>query len=192
MKLSAMLEVARLIERGDDRHSDGTMLIQKHGEKIDGKGHQRLAAAIERGIKKATDLCDIVPAICSGNKGIPRDKMPQFRSDAVRQKFVTSLKDRGVRVTTGNVKVGQLKPTQNELSAAKVLKLAEVYLDGGFAKIRERIVVSKDNFIVDGHHRWAALMVVGPDETMNVVRVGIPIRALVDMANEFPGVEQAA
>lgn len=191
MRLASALELALLFER-DDRSSDGTSLVTQDGLKIKGTGHKRLAAAIARGITKATDLCDINPAICAGNKGIARRKMPQFRSDEVRQKFVKSLRDRGIRVTSGSVKVGQLSPTQNEMNASKVLGLAETYLAGGFKKIKEPIIVSKDNYIVDGHHRWAALTIVGPSETMNVIRVGIPIKTLVAMANEFPGVQQGA
>lgn len=168
----------------------GETLIDKYKIRVKGKGHKRLAGAIERGIQKASDLCDITPPVCAKNLGLPRSKMPQFTSDQARDKFVASMKKKGIRVTRGKMKVGQLKATQSEILASKVLGMAESYLSGKFPGIKNAIVVSKDNYIVDGHHRWAALSIVSPGETMNVIRIGIPIRTLIGMVNEAPGVVQ--
>ena len=51
------------------------------------------------------------------------------------------------------------------------------------------IMVSRDNYVIDGHHRWAAQ--VGTDYTgggqltMPVVRVDLPIQQVLDAANDF-------
>lgn len=172
----------------EDPEKLGETLLAKYKLKLKGRGHKRMAAAIEKGIAKAADLCKVNPSICVGNLGLPRSKMPQFPSDTVRDKFVTKMKKQGIRVTTGKAKVGQLKASQSQILVEKTLGMAEGFLAGKFPKIKDSIVISKDNFIVDGHHRWAALLIVNPGETMNVIRIGIPIKTLLDMVSAQPGV----
>ena len=57
----------------------------------------------------------------------------------------------------------------------------------------EPLFVSRDNYIVDGHHRWAALVGLdaednrlGNDKTISVIRVeGMDIIELIFWANKF-------
>jgi len=165
-------------------------VIEKYRLKLTGPGHEKLAKAVERGIDKSADLCKINPPVCHDNLGITRDKMPQFPDNKVRDSFLDKLKASGVRVTEGKVKVGQLKASQEEIQAEKTIGMAGAYLDGKFDGIKNAIVISKDGYIVDGHHRWAALLAVGANEEMNVIRVGMPIRPLLDLVNDHPGVEK--
>jgi len=170
--------------------SQAATVIKKYRLKFTGPGHEKLAKAVEAGIDKSADLCKINPPICHGNLGITRDEMPQFPGNAVRDSFLDKIKKSGVRVTEGKVKVGQLKASQEEIQAEKTIGMAGSYLDGKFDDIKNAIVISRDGHIIDGHHRWAALLAIGSNEEMSVIRVGMPTKELLDMVNDHPGVEK--
>ena len=48
------------------------------------------------------------------------------------------------------------------------------------------IVASNDNYIVDGHHRYQAILTTNKDEIMNIIRVDADIDELLDIAHSFP------
>ena len=146
-----------------------------------------LAAMLREGIEKSADICAIAPPVCAENLGISRSYMPQFDDPATR--FLQALsEDGGISVVEAKTKVGELKATQREINARKVLGMLEAYRAGDFPAIWEPIIVSNDNFILDGHHRWAALLVDDPSNEMNVYRVDLPIWRLLVAANASPGV----
>lgn len=173
-----------------EKSNEEATILDKYKLKITGPGHEKLAKAVEQGIGKSADLCKINPPICRGNLGRSRDTMPQFPDDKVRDSFLEKLQKKGVRVSEGKMKVGQLRASQEEIQAKKTIGMAGAYLDGKFSQIKNAIVISKDGYIVDGHHRWAALLTVSPGEEMNVIRVGVPIKELLDMVNGHEGVEK--
>ena len=100
-------------------------------------------------------------------------------------------------------KVTLLKATQNELDGAKVNMFAKVLAgdkpfdisDEDFQKfqdiLREPIIVSKDGYILDGHHRWAAMVQHDlanggtGDVEMDVKEVDLGAEELVDKTNKF-------
>lgn len=89
--------------------------------------------------------------------GVKRDDMPQL--NGVEQAFVDWLKASGVSVRTGMVDPMMLKPTQSELSGAKVNAMMEQLQRNPYdTKIRAPILVSRGGFICDGHHRMFAIM----------------------------------
>lgn len=88
---------------------------------------------------------------------VPRDQLPQAPS-ARKAEFVTEMRDRGLNVTEDVVDPSTLTPMQNHLSAAKVGQMMG-RMDAGTAKFddkKDRIIVSRDGYIMDGHHRYAA------------------------------------
>jgi len=103
-------------------------------------------------------------------------------------------------------KVSKLKATQNQLEGSKVNMFAKVLageqpfpdknlspeaLKSWQEALREPIIVSKEGYILDGHHRWAALVQHdvanggGGDIEMDVKRVDMEAKALVDKTNKF-------
>jgi ParB-like chromosome segregation protein Spo0J len=55
------------------------------------------------------------------------------------------------------VRASHLRASQNELDGAKVGMIARAMRQG---KVTEaRIFITRDNYVLDGHHRWAAMMV---------------------------------
>ena len=99
------------------------------------------------------------------------------------------------------VKVTDLKATQNQLVGKKVSLFLNQLQNGDpdsefTKKLNEPIIVSRDPetgemYIVDGHHRWAALVAQDianggdGDIEMNVKVVDTPIEELIDQSNDF-------
>ena len=116
------------------------------------------------------------------NLGIPRNKMPQVPSDT-KAIFVTEMEKRGARVQRGVADPSKLHPIQKEMSASKVglimKKLREKGMktdDGG------RIIISKDNYVIDGHHRWAAAAMLSFEDSsikLPVIRVDMNHKDLI-------------
>jgi len=155
---------------------------------------------------------------CAGNKGIPRKDMPQFKGEPkegtqawdVLQKakekdptateadgepyFRQMLADKGIKVTDAEVPSESLKATQTELVGDKVLGMKSV-LDAGpshpaYKKMTAPLYVSKDGYVVDGHHRWAAITAYNmehPDNPLplKVMIIDQPIDDAIKTSNEF-------
>jgi hypothetical protein len=168
--------------------------------------------AISKGEKAGLyNLCNVtVPGtslFCAESKGIPRIEMPQLKfvptpgtpaakltPDArgevdVSAGFRQHLADLGFKITDETEKAAYMKASQNELNGAKVAGIAQAIRDKKLAD--ERLFVSQDNYIVDGHHRWAAMVGVDSDDghlgdlTLPVARVEIGIIELLALANTY-------
>lgn len=163
------------------------------------------------------DLCEIsVPGtnlFCQVHKGIPRAQMPQLKGHPVEgtvaaklpkdkdgevnseDLYKKALKINGIKTTPKSVPAASLKATQSQLVGAKVAGMLETLKkEPDHPKITAPIYVSRDGYILDGHHRWAA--VVGLDMArrsptqkkpvmMNVVEVDMDIKDLVEFTNDF-------
>lgn len=121
------------------------------------------------------NLCQVsVPGtnlFCGASRDIPREKMPQFSGKPVpgseadklpKNKngeidgvgaFIEHLKGQGVGMKEQKVKASELKASQAELVGEKV---AGMMNNKDFDPAGEPIFVSKDGYVIDGHHRWAA------------------------------------
>ncbi|MAD74578.1 MAG: hypothetical protein CML20_07295, partial [Rheinheimera sp.] len=116
----------------------------------------------------------------SGTKNIPRSEMPQIKAEN-RGAMVNFMKARDIGNEKDEVQASSLKPTQQEFSPAKVKQAKE--FEGG----SRSILVSNDNYILDGHHQWLAAREKG--ETVKVTRLNAPIEQLVPLAKEMPSTE---
>ena len=88
-------------------------------------------------------------------------------------------------------KAGFLRATQNELIGAKVAAIAKA-LQTIDPKKLDPLVVSRDNYIVDGHHRWAAEVAISAeagnfDRPLEIYRVNSDILPLLKLADDFTG-----
>lgn len=186
---------------------------KKVSMKIDQLAHAAKDAK-EKGEKAPNfNLCDItIPGTnlyCGGNKGIERAKMPQFKgtpqpgSEAdkmqkdkngevdTEEMFKKMLQDKGIKVSEPtSVPADQLKATQTELVGAKVAGMTKALeADPNHPGITAPIYVSSDGYVLDGHHRWAAVtsheIASGRPANMNVRVIDMPIEKLVDLSNQF-------
>lgn len=116
----------------------------------------------------------------------PKDKRP------IMNQLLDSFKKKGVKVEKKKIAVGNLKATQKEIKAGKTFGMADSYFKGKFDPAADtEIVVSSDGHILDGHHRWAALLVSDPDRKMSCIQVDIPMREFLKKSLDFPGVFRA-
>lgn len=143
-------------------------------------------------------------------RGIPRIDMPQLAGPAqpgseaallagganrfieLDPQFREQLRRDGVDVRQEKVPAGNLRATQTQLTAATVAGITAAARAGN-AKVlhmlTEPIWVSADNYVIDGHHRWAsdealAFSGHGPQD-INIQRIGLPIALAVPYARAF-------
>jgi hypothetical protein len=113
------------------------------------------------------------------------DKRPVFKQ------FLQSLESSGIATKPEEIQVGKLKATQSEIRAEHAIGMADSHLAGKFPDIAESVVVSRDGHILDGHHRWAAIMTIDPARKMKVKVIDMDMKDLLHEAASFPGVFQA-
>lgn len=182
--------------------------------------HAFAQEAKKKGDKVKLNLCKIsVPGtnlFCGDavmgddGKPIPREKMPQlggtpkkgsladddknFPKDKngdvnIGDAFVKALASKGISTREGEVPAATLKASQSELMGEKVAYLMSD--KGKEDHANTPIFVSRDGYVIDGHHRWAAA--VGRDakdgnlggKKINVRVIDMDIKEVLKAANDF-------
>jgi hypothetical protein len=170
------------------------------------------------------NLCEVsVPGTnlyCDGNLGIDRNDMPQFKGDArpgspasklPKNKngevdgeafFKELLVKDGIKVDgPHDVPPDRLKATQMNMVGDKVAGMYKGLEENPQnPDLTAPIYVSNDGYVLDGHHRWAAIVAYNakhPDKPipMKVNIIAEPIKPLVKRANEYAdyiGIEKKA
>ncbi len=86
-------------------------------------------------------------------KEIERKDMPQVKGKDTPE-LLKTLADSGIAYRRGEVAVDRLKPTQSNGIPSKVDAIASSIVQG---ERLHPIVVSREGWILDGHHRWLAV-----------------------------------
>lgn len=177
----------------------------------------RLGKMIRKALKQGKDapdfdLCKVsVPGtnlFCLETLGIPRIKMPQMRGIPVpgtyaatkkaskktgkvdlSEEFIAHLLDEGIHNQQTTVRASHLRASQNQIVGSRVVQLV-TETQAGQRDLREKpIFVTRDNYIVDGHHHWAAIVAYGhgkgKDYKVPVYKLDMDIGKALSMANEF-------
>lgn len=163
------------------------------------------------------NLCEIsVPGtnlFCQKEMGIPREKMPQLKGNPIpgsiadklpksksrevdtEEAFKKYLIKKGHKLENKSVDVLQLKASQSELVGAKVAgmrKALEELPPEQTKAITAPIFVSRDGYILDGHHRWAAMVGLSmgkekktPPIMMDVITIDMDAKDMIDVTNKF-------
>lgn len=144
---------------------------------------------------------------CAESKGIPRTQMPQFGGEAlpntpaaelprnkkgevnIETQFEEELRARGVKIEEKDVPAAFLKASQAELDGPKVAGMSRAMEAG---KVPDApIFVTRDGYIIDGHHRWASKVAIDAKDG-NLGDIQMPVRMLdmdigeaLDFANTF-------
>jgi hypothetical protein len=145
---------------------------------------------------------------CDNNLGIPRAEMPQFKgkpqpnTPASKMKadangevdteavFKEMLKKKGIKTAETEIPSDALKATQSELVGTKVAGMAKALeKDPNNPGITAPIYVSRDGYVIDGHHRWAAVtsnaIANGKPAKMKVIVIDDDAKNIIPMANKF-------
>ena len=94
-------------------------------------------------------------------------------------------KDDIVKVSNEKIAVGNLKPIQAQIYFDKSIK--KVSQDGVESSLNfltsknNNFVVSKDNRIIDGHHRFLTTVLINPKIKVNCLKIDLPIRELLPL-----------
>jgi ParB-like chromosome segregation protein Spo0J len=99
-----------------------------------------------------------------------REDMPQIQGSDLKDAF-SILKKAGIPVSIDTALPKKLRHSQKTANKKKILSITRSI--GRGEKIPP-IVISEDNYIVDGHHRQLAYAVVEPDEEIPVIKIGLP------------------
>jgi hypothetical protein len=175
------------------------------------------------GKKLRYDLCKVsvkgTNLFCGGNKGIPRDAMPQAKGDVVKgskaekllakqntervkngekpktevdgtKEFLAHLEKAGISASKPKrVRSDKLSATQQDMNGEKV---GGMMTSKKYDPSKEPIFVSRDGYVVDGHHRWAATLgkdaqdgKLGNNHKMNVIVLDAPISKILKEANAW-------
>lgn len=141
--------------------------------------------------------------------GIPRIEMPQFKSKTPipgseadklpKDKggevnglpaFIDHLKQTGVGVdSNGRMLARKLKASQAEMEGVKV---AGMMNNPKFDPKKAKILVSRDGYVIDGHHTWAAAIGrdaedgnLDNDKEMEVIIVDMPMSQVYHLARAW-------
>lgn len=120
--------------------------------------------------------------IPSGGLGVPRDKMPQVNAKDVPEYLSWLQEQHGVRSARERVRVSDLKPTQGEINTKKVSAM----FGTGMETLGKPVIVSQDNYILDGHHRWLAILHADPNCNLDCYRVYTDMGHLLELTRHFP------
>lgn len=113
--------------------------------------------------------------------GINRKDMPQIASTDVND-FLRFVKKNGVKVERKAIDPSLLKPTQNQFNKSKIQGMMDYMQSGSYSP--KAIIISKDNRVMDGHHRWLAHKELKTD--MPVIQIGLDAEQLFDMMHRYP------
>lgn len=158
------------------------------------------------------DLCRVTVAgtnlFCVDHHGLERLDMPQLRgkspipgskADAMPRdewgavdlgpEFADHLRRKGVKVESGTIAASHMRASQRELDGVKVAGMAR-RLRAGATMDDPPILLGRSDYVIDGHHRWAAKVGVDlsteePDPEMNVVRADLDVLELIAEARRF-------
>ena len=124
---------------------------------------------------------------------LPDDPYPQGLDQKTGKVWVSSglakadgdPKDDVVKVSNDRIAVGNLKPIQAQIYFDKSIK--KVSQDGVDSSLEfltsknNNFVVSKDNRIIDGHHRFLTTVLINPKIKVNCLKIDLPIKELLPL-----------
>ena len=118
--------------------------------------------------------------------GISRMELPQIKSTDVPE-FIDWLESKGVDSLRTSMEVGELTPVQKEINLEKTDSMAAKHEAGEIdLSTGKPVMVSSDEYLVDGHHRWYALRELNPNNKLDSVMIDSPILELISLMKQFP------
>lgn len=126
--------------------------------------------------------------------GIARKDMPQIDAK-MRPQFLSDLDAKGIKTTEEDIDPKTLKPIQKEISGSRSGAIYNAYREKGEIPDQQRILISKDGYVIDGHHTWAASVAFAfdnPSAKLPVYRLDINAKDALDESlawTESKGIE---
>lgn len=142
-------------------------------------------------VKKTTS---VNPAPTPVSTSIP--ELDSIISEELINQFINKLKmDDNLLITNTKANIYDLKPTLAKISNNKINKLVKLANEKNNL-FNKPIVISKDNFIIDGHHRWYARKYMVENNTnsyntdfysedIKVIIIDYHIKKLIEKLQEY-------
>lgn len=113
---------------------------------------------------------------------IQRSQLPQIKSTDISE-FIEWLKHtKHITVTHSDFPVASLYPSQGEFNQVKIRELMKDKRE----HLKKPVIISADHYLLDGHHRWLALLNMDNKDTIPAIVVHMKILDLLAAAKEFP------
>jgi hypothetical protein len=120
--------------------------------------------------------------------GIARKDMPQIPGKE-RGRFLAEIEEsKGITSTAEEIDPTTLKPVQKEISASRSGAIYNKFREEGGIPEKERILISSDGFVIDGHHTWGASVAFAfdnPGAKLPVYRLSVTAKEAMDVSLEW-------
>jgi hypothetical protein len=120
--------------------------------------------------------------------GIARKDMPQIPGKQ-RARFLAEIQEsQGITSTAEEIDPTTLKPIQKEISSSRSGAIFNKFREDGGIPEKERILISSDGFVVDGHHTWGASVAFSfdnPGATLPVYRLSVTAEEALSVSREW-------
>ena len=192
-------------EKEVSKHNQGQHDQKTHGAWADNIANDILAgkhpevepenvSALFMGMAKRQDHPDITELKVQGTllfgdegMGIARKDMPQIPAEE-RDRFLADLAKDGVKTTEESIDPKTLKPIQKEVSGSRSGAIYNRYRKAGEIPEQQRILVSRDGFVIDGHHTWGAAVAFSfdnPSATLPIYRLDMDAKEALGTSLEW-------
>jgi hypothetical protein len=189
-----------------EKHNQGKHDQKTHGSWADGiadailaGGHptvekENLSAFLMKASKR-DDHPDLTELSIEGTllygdegMGIARKDMPQIPGKE-RARFLADIeKTEGITATAEEIDPTTLKPAQKEISASRSGAIYNKFVEDGGIPDKERILISSDGVVIDGHHTWGASVAFAfdnPGTKLPVYRLSVTAQEALDVSLEW-------
>lgn len=189
-----------------EKHNPGKHDQKTHGSWADGIADAILAgehpmvekenvSAFLMKAAKRTDHPDLTELSIEGTllygdegMGIARKDMPQIPGKE-RARFLSEIEEsKGITAEKEKVDPTTLKPVQKEISAARSGAIYEKFREDGKIPKDERILISSDGYVIDGHHTWGAAVAFAfdnPGTELPVYRLSVTAKEAMAVSLEW-------
>lgn len=191
--------VAKHLQGQHDQQAHAGDYARRISDELESGGHPTVApedvSALFGGMAKLTSHPDITELKIKGTllfgdegMGVARSDMPQIPSSE-RENFLADIeKDNGITHEKEKVDPTTLKPIQKEVSGSRAGAIYEKFAEKGAIPKGERILISKDGFVVDGHHTWAAAVAFSfdnPGTELPVYRLSVNAKEALEVSVDY-------
>jgi len=114
---------------------------------------------------------------------LSRELMPQISQDNYTD-YIGFLRYCGRKVKKIICPADSINATQGELSISK----AQSLLYSKNPKLNIPLIISSDRYVLDGHHRWLANLMVADKQPVSCFQVDMPILDLLAATKRYPKV----